>query len=256
MVEIASIKGFLGLDKAIKPDKTHEQKRPLWPLRKCANEDVYSFLMSLKRPGGTSRFVWSRNRISATLLRWSGSKASDITRLTLGQLQQAIQYQEFQIRQPKTGEVRLIILCKKAVIDLKAIQLDISEVFGHDFNKPLASTNLSNNLLTKARWLKSLNDFIKPAQNHFQLVLNTHSFRINYINNLLCSLPLQGATNNIGLSHTNTTARYNRHAFDIENMRRSIEKMGWIAFSVYLYRQNGVVISYFCFFLYSLNPNL
>ena len=228
MVDIASIKDVLGtvLEKVTKPDKTHEQKRPQLPLRECANEEVYSFLMSLKRPGGTSRFVWSRNRISATLLRWSGCRASDIARLTLGQLQQAIQYHEFQIRQPKTGAVRFIVLSQRAVIDLKAIQLDISEVFGHDFNKPLASTNLSNNLLTKARWLKSLNDFIKPAQDHFQLVLSTHSFRVNYITSLLCSVPLQGVTKAIGHAHTNTTARYDRYAFDMEDMRRYIDKIG------------------------------
>ena len=225
MEEFASLKEAVGtvLAAVTKPSKKYKPLR--LPLRECADGDVYSFLMKLKRPAGTSRFVWARNRISATLLRWSGCRASDIASLTLLQIQQALQHTKFQVIQPKTREPRLIVLSQKAVIDLKAIHLDIAEVFGDDLNKPLASTSISNNLVTRARWLKSLNDFIKPAKDHFHLVLSTHSFRVNYITSLLRSVPLQRVTKLIGHASSNTTARYDRYVVDVEDMKQNIDKI-------------------------------
>lgn len=88
--------------------------------------------MSQKRPKGVTRFVWSRNRLSITLLRWSGCRASDIANINLKQITQAIKETSFQIVQPKTGTVRIIVLSPRAIVDLQAIHLDISQVFAND----------------------------------------------------------------------------------------------------------------------------
>lgn len=224
--QFASIKEAIGvvLATVTKPTKTRAQKRTQLPLRECANGDVYSFLMSLKRDG-TCRFVWARNRVSATLLRWTGCRASDIAKLTLAQIQQAIKEESFQIIQPKTGAVRVIVLSTKAIIDLKAIHLDIAEVFDNNFDKPLASASVSNKLLASPQWLKSLNEFIKPAQKEFNLVLSSHSFRVNYITSLLRSVPLHRVSKLVGHANPNTTARYDRYVPDITEMKNHVDKI-------------------------------
>ena len=225
--EFASIKDTLAvvLATVTKPDKTRTHKLPQLPLRECADGDVYSFLMSLKRPDGVCSFVWARNRIAATLLRWTGCRASDIARLTLTHIRQAVQRPTFQIVQPKTGKTRVIVLSKKAVMDLKAIHLDIAEVFDSNLQKPLASTSVSNKLLTSAQWVRSLNEFIKPAKKQFNVVLSSHSFRVNYITSLLRSVPLQKVSKLVGHANPNTTARYDRYVLDVQDMQRNIDEM-------------------------------
>lgn len=210
------------------PANTNKHKRPQLPLRDCADESVYSFLMSQKRPKGVSRFVWSRNRLTITLLRWSGCRAGDIASLTLKQIRQAINDESFQIIQPKTGAARIILLAPRAIADLKAMQLDISQVYADDPYKPLASTSTSNKLLTNARWIASLNTFIKPARSKFDLVLSSHSFRANYITSLLCSVPLQRVAKLVGHTNPNTTGRYDRYeryVVDAKRVRENIDKL-------------------------------
>lgn len=228
MVKLEAIEHAIGnvLTKLDETANTNKQKRPQLPLRDCATGSVYEFLMSRKRPKGVTRFVWSRNRLTTTLLRWSGCRASDIASLTLKQIRQAINQESFQIIQPKTGAVRIIVLPPKAISDLQAVQLDISQVYANDPDKPLASTSRSNKLLTNDQWLTSLNDFIKPAKSKFHLVLSSHSFRVNYITSLLRSVPLQKVTKLIGHANPNTTARYDRYVVDATEMKQEIQKMG------------------------------
>lgn len=173
-------------------------------------------------PKYVSRYVWSRSRITTTLLRWSGCRASDLASLTLKEIRQAISDESFERKQKKTGAVRVILLCKRAIRDLEAVELDISEVFsGGDASKPLGSNRGSNKLLTKARWIDSLNKFIKPAKSKFNLVLSSHSFRVNYITSLLCSTPYHKVAEHIGHASTNTTVRYDRYAVDDKPLRKT-----------------------------------
>jgi len=213
------------VSKLEKKPNTNKKRRPQLPLRDCANGSVYQFLMSQKRPKGVTRFVWSRNRLSITLLRWSGCRASDIASLNLKQITQAIKETSFQIVQPKTGTVRIIVLSPRAIVDLQAIQLDISQVFANDPEKPLASTYESNKLISTVQWLNSLNKFIEPAESQFNLVLSSHSFRVHYITSLLRSVPLQRVAKLIGHANPNTTARYDRYVPDITEMKNHVDKI-------------------------------
>lgn len=209
---------------ASKPEKKNKKTKHL-PLRDCADGSVYFYLMKLTRPKGHSRYVWSRNRIATTLLRWSGCRASDIARFTLKDLKQAIENGRFQVMQPKTKSTRIIVMSQRALIDIKAIQLDIAEVFGDDQTKPLASAYKSNKLLAEDLWVSALNKFIKPAKHHFDLELTSHSFRINYITYLLRTVPLQRVSKIVGHVNTNTTAIYDRYVIDPEQVKQTLNKL-------------------------------
>lgn len=180
--------------------------------------------MTQARPRGTTRHVWARNRVTITLLRWTGCRASDIASLTLKQITQAIQNKAFQIIQPKTGTVRSILLPEQAVDALKAIQLDVAIAFAGETEKPLSSGFKSNQLLSSSQWLHSLNDFMRPAQDAFNLVLSSHSFKVHYITSLLRTVPLQGVTKIIAHSSPNTTVRYDRYLVDAEHVRSTLGK--------------------------------
>jgi hypothetical protein len=65
------------------------------------------------------------------------------------------------------------------------MDIDLDLVFDGNLDKPLASNSKSNKLLTENQWLVALNQFIKPAALEFNLILSSHSFRINYITGLL-----------------------------------------------------------------------
>ena len=221
--KLASIENAV-IQLAQKQGNKNKQRRQHKPLRDCANADIYVFLMAQTRPKGTTRHVWARNRMTITLLRWTGCRASDIASLTLKQITQAIQNKAFQIIQPKTGTVRYILLPEQAVDALKAIQLDFAIAFEGDTEKPLASGFKSSQLLSTSQWLQSLNDFIKPAREAFNLVLSTHSFRVHYITSLLRTVPLQGVTKIIAHSSPNTTVRYDRYIVDSEYVRSTLGK--------------------------------
>ena len=223
MEKLISIEGAITKLMENKGDKK-KQRRKHRPLRDCANADIYAFLMTQVRPRGTSRHVWARNRVTITLLRWTGCRASDIASLTLKQITQAIQNKTFQVIQPKTGTVRYILLPEQAVDALKDIQLDFAIAFAGDTEKPLASGFKSNQLLSGSQWLHSLNDFIRPAQVAFNLVLSSHSFRVHYITSLLRTIPLQGVTKIIAHSSPNTTVRYDRYLVDSEHVRSALGK--------------------------------
>ena len=224
--DIGTVKQVLGtvVSKLDKKPNTNKKKRTQLPLRDCANGSVYQFLMSQKRPKGVTRFVWSRNRLSITLLRWSGCRASDIANINLKQITQAIKETSFQIVQPKTGTVRIIVLSPRAIVDLQAIHLDISQVFANDPEKPLASTYESNKLISTVQWLHSLNKFIQPAESEFHLVLSSHSFRVHYITSMLRSVPLQRVAKIIGHANPNTTARYDRYVVDAQEVKLSLDQ--------------------------------
>ena len=221
--QLASIKDVV-TQLAQKQAPKKKQRTQHKPLRDCANADIYTFLMAQPRPKGATRHAWARNRVTITLLRWSGCRASDIASLTLEQINQAIQKKAFQIIQPKTGTVRYILLPQQAVDALKAIQLDFAITFAGDTQKPLASSFKSNQLLSSSRWLHSLNRFIKPAQDAFNLVLSSHSFRVHYITSLLRTIPLQGVTKIIAHSSPNTTVRYDRYLVNAQQIRTTLAK--------------------------------
>lgn len=181
--------------------------------------------MTLARPKNTSRYSWSRHRISITLLSWSGCRASEIASLTLKQINQAILDQAFTIVKPKTGNTRHIILPEQAVDALKALKLDFAVVFEGNKEKPLASGLVSTELLSSVQWLASLNYFIRLAQVKFNLVLTSHSFRAHYIICLLRAVPLQGATKLIAHSSTNTTAHYDRYFVNATLVRSTLGEL-------------------------------
>ena len=104
-----------------------------------------------------------------------------------------------------------MVLTKNAKKKLREIDLDLQTVFGNHKNKPLATAQSSIQIMTKIEWEKAINEFMLPARDKFELVVTSHSFRINYVTKLLSSVPLQRVKKIVGGKKIKTTERYDRY---------------------------------------------
>nr|AJF36718.1 hypothetical protein [Klebsormidium flaccidum] len=193
------------------------------PLRDPASESVYDFLMSLKRALYINRYVWARARIAITLLRFLGLRASDAASLTLKDIESGLRHGSFQVSQSKTGKYRVVVLTKSAKEMLEKLDLDIQTVFRQQYNKPLASAENSTKQISKDQWIRSINRFMQPAISKFNLILTSHSFRINSIPRLLRVVPLQNVKTIVGHKDIRTTERYDRFVVDPKAISQIVE---------------------------------
>lgn len=191
-----------------------KSRRKELPLRDPVSETVYEFLMGLSRPKHISRYVWARNRVAITLLRFGGLRASDVAAITMKDINLGLRHGSFKVLQPKTNKYRIIVLTQSAREKLKGIQLDLKAVFGDSENKPLASAQNSVKMMGKDEWVRAINRFMQPAIVKFELILTSHSFRINYITRLLKTVPLQKVKKIVGHQDIRTTERYDRFIVD------------------------------------------
>ena len=203
--------------------KSKRNVRVEMPLRDPASDSVYDFLMSLKRAKYINRYVWARARIAITLLRFLGLCASDAASITLKDIESGLRHGSFQVSQPKTGKYKVVVLTKSAKEVLKKLDLDIQTVFGQQYNKPLASAENSTKQISKDQWIRSINRFMQPAISKFNLILTSHSFRINYITRLLKVVPLQNVKTIVGHKDIRTTERYDRFVTDPKAISQIVE---------------------------------
>lgn len=203
--------------------KPKRSARAELPLRDPASDSVYDYLMALKRTKSFTRYVWARNRIAITLLRFLGLRASDVALVTLQDIESGLRHGSFQVLQPKTGKYRVVVFTQSAKQMLAKLNIEIKTVFGDYYNKPLASPQKSRKQIGKDEWVRSINRFIEPAILEFNLILTSHSFRINYVTKLLGQVPLQRVKTIVGHKDIRTTERYDRFVIDPESLSQLVE---------------------------------
>jgi integrase/recombinase XerD len=214
------------LSKKLLEKKKGRKKRLELPLRDRASGSVLDYLLKLKRPENFSYYCWSRNRVAIVLLRWLGARASDVKKLTLKEINQLKKDGTLQLSQVKTGKIRVIVIPKRAQEDLEKVKIDVERVFGEDNEKMLATPAHSYQEISNTQWLNSLNQFIKLATPNFNLILSSHSFRVNYVTSLLRSVPLEKVSKIVGHSDIRTTVRYDRYVIDKDQVKGVLEELG------------------------------
>ena len=60
-----------------------KNRRKELPLRDPAKGTIYDYLIGLTKTKYASRYVWNRDRVTITLLRFCGLRASDVASLTM-----------------------------------------------------------------------------------------------------------------------------------------------------------------------------
>jgi hypothetical protein len=147
-----------------------------------APKDLVNYLLSLEKPLKMKQEIWSRNRIAVVLLKYLDTRAKDIKRVTLGDIERLIQGESIYITHSKTGKEKEESIQSEDRQDFEQdyekIKTDIKIVFGGDQNKILGSKPWENTELSKSEWLEPLNNFIKLGNPKYKLTFSSHSFRI------------------------------------------------------------------------------
>jgi integrase len=198
------------------------------PLREPAGSPIYEYLLALQKDPKASSRVWARNRIVITLLRYLGVRASELMQLTYTDLQEALIKGTMQIWQPKTKSYRLIVLAEGLLKQLRKQQDDIKKAFiGQDAPLGISiakrKVNKENGLMYSTNWRKSLNRFIRKANEAYPGVYTSHSFRINLVTRLLRTVPLVEVKSIIGHKSVATTERYFRYQPKGDQLKKTID---------------------------------
>nr|NP_689349.1 putative integrase/recombinase protein [Chaetosphaeridium globosum]AAM96636.1 putative integrase/recombinase protein [Chaetosphaeridium globosum] len=194
--------------------------------RQPINFEIYQFLMKQKRAKHSSLYVFHRNRIVITILFCTGLRVNELRTITWKMLKQSLKTQYLEVYQSKTDCYRKVILSPKAISLLCSLQKEYTKFF-QDRQKWCLGYTSKGSMVDEHIWLKCINNFIKPAANHFNVKLSSHSFRINYITNLLKVMKIERVQQIIGHKSVNTTAKYDRYQPKHEEISQIFDEVMW-----------------------------
>lgn len=180
-----------------------KDKQKTLPLRQPANNDIYFYLMSLKREFKEKSLQYSRFRIAITLLWAAGLRVNEIKNVTQDDIDSIIHHKSLQVYQPKTNKYRLIFFTKQTCDHLKALKKESTIVFKRH-------STLSGGIATNS-WIYFINNRLIENTRHLGLNIKSHSFRVNFVTSLLKHAPLQIVSNLIGHTNISTTVKYDRY---------------------------------------------
>lgn len=173
-------------------------------------------LLSLPGKKRETRLGSSRFRVAITILQLTGLRVNEIKSFTKLDIQNLLQGKVLEIHQTKTKSLRQISLGNQAIKILKTVERDIDTVFFH-------CDNLGNNF-SKPNWISFVNQRFKRNLLRLDLQdsnLKSHSFRINYVTQLLSKLPIQQVSQIISHSDLRTTSRYDKYLPTMENLKQA-----------------------------------
>jgi integrase len=208
--------------------KRKKVKRQTRPLRMPADKTILQFLLNLKRPKKQHRVTFARNRIAVALLFSLGLRANELRQINQKLLREGLTQGRCALFQTKTNQYRILVF-PQYLKDLLKNQLasDIKVVFQHENDMLLSSVYNKDSNIRKDSWIKSLNIFLKFAQEHFQLEnfeLTSHSFRANYVTTLLRTVPIHQVKTIVGHKSIETTARYDRYHANTDQIKAIVDK--------------------------------
>ena len=204
--------------------KSPKKKRIQQPLRQPANETIYDYLMEKERPTRYNRFAWSRNRIAITLLFYLGLRVNEVVSFSGQMVEDGLKFGKIQVLQPKTSQYKVILFTealKKAIKE--ELLIDIQVVF-REKTDILGVNAKTRKRITPKKWINTINCFVKPTIELFGQRICSHSFRINFITQLLRFVPIQEVTNVVGHKSIATTQLYNRYKVDSKEMSIKIDQ--------------------------------
>ena len=159
-----------------------------------------------------------------TILYYVGLRINEIRQLKQIDIDNAISAGQFNLVHYKNKQAHIHVLSAKAVQDLKKLQLEFSTVFSqYKYNylfgkeKPISKETL----------IRNINKDLKNTSEICQLPYNikSHSFRINFISNLLRITTLQNTADIIGHKDVKSTMSYKRYSLSKKEIEELLQKI-------------------------------
>jgi len=187
----------------------------LFPLFMCHAGHSFDYQQNLKR---------AQFRIAYTILYYVGLRINEIRQLKQIDIDNAISAGQFNLVHYKNKQAHIHVLSAKAVQDLKKLQLEFSTVFGqYKYNylfgkeKPISKETLIRNI---NKDLKNTSEIC-----HLPYNIKSHSFRVNFISNLLKITTLQNTADIIGHKDIKSTMSYKRYSLSKKEIEELLQKI-------------------------------
>lgn len=179
------------------------------PQRDALEIATFKAIMGSEKPPRTHDRSWGRFLITSSILFYSGLQLNEVAGLGEMDIQQIIDHKKISIYQKKVNRYRDVFFIEKGLYYIKkSFDEYKAVVFKKDsvlFPPPpfgLPNGDKSINLMNK---------FLSPFGQERNLVLKSHSFRVNFITSILRKHKVQQAKELIGHQDIRSTMAYSRY---------------------------------------------
>lgn len=205
--------------------KTKKQ-REIQPLRDPVDMNLFPIFFTNAGNGFTYQKDLKRAqlRITYTILYHCGLRINEIRHLTQQEILTAIDAAQFNLVHHKTKKAHIHVLSKKAIQDLKDLNVEFDIVFEKHQYKFLYGKNKP---ITKNALIRMVNQDLEKICENINIPFNikSHSFRINMITNLLKVTSVQNTANIIGHSDIRSTMGYNRYSLSKIEIQKLLDEL-------------------------------
>lgn len=204
-----------------KLEKTKKEKAKVTRLleRDPIDLDFYKQLMDTKRQKRERILHYSRFRVAVTLLFFTGARVNEIRNLTEKEVYNLLKENVIIINQSKTQSLRKVVVGEKAMKHLKAIEKDIDTVFSCYESLGGGHSPVS--------FIKFINKRLKRCASVYRknLIISSHSFRINFVTKLLEKLPIHLVKDIVNHQSIQTTLKYSRNRLSDSEKASAIDSL-------------------------------
>jgi transposase InsO family protein/integrase len=197
----------------VKPKPKKPKSKPN-KLRCPITYKIFKEILQAKRPKRTQRISWARFRVAIVILFFTGLRAGEVGFTTHEMINSLRKNQKAEFYQPKTNSQRICYISNNAQQYFDLVQQDIQYVFSPLHKIPSGATELTlypSINMSQDKWLKLLNDRLRPYGKKYGIILTSHSFRISFINRIIKTSSIDRAQKFVGHKDIRSTESYNRY---------------------------------------------
>lgn len=183
------------------------------------SETVYEAILNAERPAGANKLNWARFKVTSTVLFYTGLRINEVRLMTKEMLDDLCTKQKCSFYQTKVKKHRAVLIPPHAIASFNQIQPEIAKVYeSSEFLYP-ASKNWRH------KFPQMINKRLETYKKRFSLNLTSHSFRINFVTELLKhEVPTHLAQELIGHTDIRSTLKYKRYTTTDEEKLRNLSK--------------------------------
>lgn len=198
-----------------KPKMSHKAQITRDPL----SATVYEAILNDERPARANKLNWARFRVTSTVLFYTGLRINEICYMTPQMIDDFCTKQKCSFYQSKVKKERAVLLPPHAVESFKRIKEDIAIVYrNYDVLYPIDPK-------WRHKFPEMINKYLQPYAKKFNLRLTSHSFRINFVIDLLRhEVPTHVTQELIGHNDIRSTMSYKRYITTDEDKIRNLSK--------------------------------
>ena len=201
-----------------KPKKKHKSV----PKRDALLDTVFQDILLTEKPNNSNQKNWSRLLLATTLLDFSGMRINEAALLTASDIEERFEISRLKIYKNKVDEYRTIPFIEEAIPIIKKVyEANKGYIFGsHKYLYPLRPDGSPKG----EKFVNLVNKQLNIFGGKHNLVLRSHSFRINYVTAILPHVTVQDVQAMVGHKNIRSTMAYSRYYLLEKDKNKILEK--------------------------------